>query len=142
MPVPDAIRAAYGDLGNPTEPDPGTDHWSDPTPAEYRKLWQDQPPDPLDLASHCSAPWRQAGAPHWRDYPMGLPAPTTFGVVEQPTPQLLLAVDSYAGWYLELCRRGLDESDPVLVSVHIRALGTLGTFRIGGGYRPHLVVDA
>lgn len=75
--------------------------------------------------------------------PPELPTPTTYdGFPDQPRPQLLLTVDTYSGWYLELCRRGLDESDPLLVSVHIRALGTLGTFRIGGGHRPHLVVEA
>lgn len=109
--------------------------------SQYQKLWDGQPPDPLELTRHLRAPWRTPRNSHWRDYP-SLAAPQDASDIEQPTPNLVLAVDTYEGWYLELCRRGLLEPESVLVGVHIRSLGALGTFRIGGGHRPYLVVDA
>jgi hypothetical protein len=138
--IPTDLHDAYGEDSRPGIADQPAHSFDTSLLFQYEELWGGQPSDPLHLADRCHAPWREPLNPHWRDYPLPGPEPATEFLGEQPTPQLLLAVDTYDGWYLELCRRGLEEADPVLVSVWIRALGTLGTFHIGGGTRPHLVV--
>ena len=132
--LPDPLRRHYT---QGRHPDAGHSRPDSAEHAEYRKLWSGQPVDPLHLTSHLLAPLRAPGNPRWDDSPSSVVSSSSAD--DQATaPRLVCTVDTYEGWYLELCRRGEHEPEPVLVNVHVRALGTLGTFRIGGGDRPHL----
>ena len=139
LPVPDDVRRHYVQPSGSSFDSSFSREFTDED-VKYRNLWSGQPCDPLRLTSHLQAPLREPGNPQWDDWHSSGSSSSSSADGNPPVPRLLCTVDTYEGWYLELCRRGMIEPDPILVSVHLRALGTLGTFRIGGGDHPCLYV--
>jgi hypothetical protein len=99
--------------------------------ARWRATWGSRGSDQMHLNLHTDVPFRpKENWPH--------ESPRLTWRRDEHSDVLHLLSPDYGGWYGELLARGRVLSRQTLVEVVIQDFGPLGTFAIGGGWRPRM----